>query len=383
MASGGGLSICLVAHPAFGALSGRSGHIGGVATQTSMLARWLASRGHRVGLVTWDEGQADGSRIDGVTVFKTCRADQGWPGLRFVYPRWWSLNAALRRADASVYYHNCAEYETGQVAIWCRAHGRKFVYSAASNADCDAKLPLLDTARDRVLFRYGLRRADRIVVQTETQRVLLRSGFGLDSVVIPIPCSDSGFGDAREPRGRDGRDRVLWVGRLSHEKRPDRLLDVAVACPQIGFDLVGPTDGSPYAKGVVERARTAANVTVHGGVSRQRIDELLDRAVCLCGTSDIEGFPNTFIESCSRGVPVVSTFDPDGIIARHGLGRAAADVGSLVPALRAVVADRALWTSASTRARRYYLDTHRPESVMPRFERLFADVSKAPGSSSS
>ena len=139
-------SICLVAHFAYGVLSGgRTGHVGGVERQTTLLARWLTTRGYRVSMITWDEGQPDDQLIDGIRVIKVCRSDAGLPVLRFVYPRWTSLVRALRKADADVYYQNCGEYVTGQVATWCRRHGRRFVYSIASDPDCDAALDCKST----------------------------------------------------------------------------------------------------------------------------------------------------------------------------------------------------------------------------------------------
>ena len=47
-------------------------------------------------------GPEDGVEIDGVRVFKMCRRDAGLPGLRFLWPRWTSLNTGLRYADADV-----------------------------------------------------------------------------------------------------------------------------------------------------------------------------------------------------------------------------------------------------------------------------------------
>ena len=70
------------------------------------MAKWLAGRGCKVSMLTWDEGQADGEIIDGVKVFKLCRKDDGIKGLRFFWPRWTSLNVAMKRADADIYYQN-------------------------------------------------------------------------------------------------------------------------------------------------------------------------------------------------------------------------------------------------------------------------------------
>src|SRR5262245_37893269 len=105
------LNICIVAHKAYGTLSGGTeGHLGGAERQASIVARWLASRGHRVSLVTWNEGQPDGIEIDGVEVITLCRRTDGFRGFRFFHPRWTSLNRALNRASADIYYQNCAEY---------------------------------------------------------------------------------------------------------------------------------------------------------------------------------------------------------------------------------------------------------------------------------
>jgi len=87
--------------------------MGGVERQTSMMARWLGARGFPVSLLTWHEGRAEEVVIDEVQVIKMCRWDEGIPGLRFLHPQWTSLNRALRRADADVYYQNCAESVAG------------------------------------------------------------------------------------------------------------------------------------------------------------------------------------------------------------------------------------------------------------------------------
>ena len=34
----------------------------------------------------------------------------------------------MNRANADVYYHNCCEAETGEVALWCKSHRKKFVF---------------------------------------------------------------------------------------------------------------------------------------------------------------------------------------------------------------------------------------------------------------
>ncbi|MEP0844843.1 MAG: glycosyltransferase, partial [Phycisphaerae bacterium] len=208
------MRIAIVSHFSYGSLSGRAvGRlVGGVEWQTSLTARWLAARGHDVSMLTWDEGGPAREVIDGVRVIKMCRQDAGLQGLRFFHPRWSSLLRALRAADAEVYYQNCGEYVTGQVAWWCRRNGRAFVYSVASDPDCDPALPEMKTLRERVLYRYGLRHADRLIVQTRRQQEMLRAGFGLESTWIPMPCAGPSDDEYLPPAPPEaGRARVAWV----------------------------------------------------------------------------------------------------------------------------------------------------------------------------
>jgi len=328
-------------------------------------------------MITWDEGQADGVEIDGVRVFKLCRQDAGIPGLRFFRPRWTSLNAAMQRADADVYYQNCGEYVTGQVAMWCRRHGRKFVYSVASDPDCDVRLPQMRSLRERVLYRYGLNRADRVIVQTHKQQEMLLEGFARHSLVIPMPCpgpSETEYA-ACEP-SRNGAQQVLWIGRICEVKRPDRLLDLARLCPDVHFDLVGPAGDSEYASRVCHRARTMKNVTLHGPASRDRVAEFYKRAKLVCCTSDFEGFPNTFLEAWSYGLPIVSTFDPDGLIAGKGLGQVGRTVAELAAGIRTLLASPEPWQRASQACRAHFVANHAIDEAMARFEHVFSEVAR-------
>ncbi|MBI5383778.1 MAG: glycosyltransferase family 4 protein [Verrucomicrobia bacterium] len=374
-----GLSLCIVSHNAYGMMSGAGARfIGGVEWQTSLTARWFAAHGWPVSLLTWDEGGPTEERVDGVRIIKICRQDAGVPGLRFFHPKWTGLARAMRRAAADVYYHNCGECVTGQMAMWCRRHGRAFVFSAASEADCDPTLPELLALRERMLYRHGLKCADRVVVQTQTQHRRMREAFGVESVVIPMPCL--GPADQEFSPPRRSTDRVLWIGRVCPVKRPDRLLELAAACPDLSIDLIGPVSDEAYAQATKRRAEQLPNVTLHGAVPRQRMDEFYRRGAVLCGTSEYEGFPNTFLEAWSHGLPVVSTFDPDGLIAGRKLGAAVKDIADMAVAVKKLLGSTEHYEEASRNARRYYAENHAVETVLPKFAAIFqeAAIEKAP-----
>jgi len=374
-------SICIVAHFAYGAMAGgKGGHVGGVEWQTSLTARWLAERGYAVSLLTWDEGFGPETMIDGVRVIAMCRREAGLPGLRFFTPRWSSLNAAMATANADVYYQNCGEYVTGQVSLWCERHNKGFVYSVASNPDCDPTLPAMHTRRERMLYCYGLRHADSVIVQTRWQKQSLAEGFGVHSCLIPMPApgpDDAEF--VAPPPPVAGQARVLFVGRIVPLKRLEWLLDLAERMPDVQFDVAGaPEETSAYIEGLMARAAGLRNVNVLGRVERGRMAGLYRGAHALVCTSEYEGFPNTFLEAFSHGVPVVSTIDPDGLIAERSMGGVGDSVEGLTQVLRGLLDSPGNWLAASSSARSYYSQNHQLERVLPQFERVFRSAARRP-----
>jgi glycosyltransferase involved in cell wall biosynthesis len=376
------MRICIIAQNAYGSLGGGGArYIGGAERQTSMLAKWLAARGHHVSFVTWDEGQPDGEQIDGVTVWKLCAAKAGLPGLRFFYPRLTSLWCALARADADVYYHNSAEAVTGLVAAWCRRHRRSFIYSVASDVACEKELSMFTRSFERRLYVYGLRNAQSIIVQTDRQQHLLRDSFGLESNVLPMPCAFPVISPKTLPL--DER-RVAWIGRVDSVKRMEWILDVAEALPTYQFDIVAgnyqalQASGTigKYARDLRDRAAGLKNIIWHDSLSPAGVALVLNQSICLCCTSIYEGFPNTFLEAWSQGRPVISSFDPDSLIQRKGLGSFVRSVNQMVTSIEALRSEEDLWRRQSDNCLKYYSSRHFIDMAMPRFELAF-DRAKA------
>ena len=170
---------------------------------------------------------------------------------------------------------------------------------------------------------------------------------------------------------------MLWIGRISREKRFEWLLDVAKKYPDITFDVIGMANHhSEYSSDLIRRSSGIRNVKIHGRIPHAQVFSYYRRSRILCCTSVYEGFPNTFLEAWSCGIPVVSTFDPDGVIAKYGLGWTASSIDEIVDRVNTVMTSPEKWHAASRAALSYYLKHHTMDATMPKFEKLFSDVNK-------
>lgn len=333
--------ICIVGLDSYGMLSGE-GHdskggeryIGGEAIQHVLLARAWRDLGHDVSLIVHDEGQGARRQHQGITAIAAQARSGGIPGLRFFYPRATKLMSALMAADADIYFQSPAGSYTGFTAWFAKSMNRQFIFRVASDSDCEREHGRLQFWRDRKLFNFGLHRANLIAAQTTHQANMLRENHGLESHVINMMV-ESPRRDAPATKDID----VLWVSNFRSLKRPELVLELARQLPDVKFTMAGGPmpNGQTYFDDMRAAASRLPNVTMLGAVRYRDSGALFDRAKIFLNTSSIEGFPNTFLQAWIRGVPVVSFFDPDGLVQRLSLGRVATSLDDMREAIRGLL----------------------------------------------
>jgi len=345
--------------------------IGGESVQQTLLGRALARRGHDVSMVVADYGQRDAAEWEAIRVFNAYRPDAGIPVLRFIHPRWTGMWSALTRADADLYYTSCAGMHVGLVALFCRRFRRRFVFRTASDTDCDGSRLLVRFARDRWLYAYGLRRADAILVQSASQAETLARNYGLAGRVAGMLV------EKVQPAAARDID-VLWVSNIRRVKRPDRILELAEGLPEVKIHMVGgPLPGEETLFSEVNlTAKGKANVSFHGRLSYWDANELYGRARLLVNTSDVEGFPNSYLQAWIRGVPVVTLIDPDRVIEREGLGVAASSAAGIPDAINRLLRDPVAWKAASDRCRAFMSREYGDDKVLSAYLDTFEKVTR-------
>jgi glycosyltransferase involved in cell wall biosynthesis len=365
--------ICFVAPYAWPVLS-RDPNIqvvGGAEVQQCILARLLAADGYRVSMVTYDYGQPAAALVDGVTVYRSFRPNAGVPVLRFLHPRLTAMWRVLREVDADVYYHRSAAMWTAVVAEFARLRGKRSVYAGASDADFLVGGEQISYARDRWLFRHGLARVDRVVVQNPEQLSRLRKNHGRDGLLIPscyVPPETA-------RRASADNEVVLWVGTVHDHKRPEIALDIAERLPQRRFVLIGgPSVGGErfkpgYFESIRNRASRLPNVEFKGFLPLAQVEPWFDRARLLINTSVYEGMPNTFLQAWARGVPTAATVDVGAAVNTvfNDAEQGAAKVESFFT-------DTDLWQRASDDSLAYFERNHSSTQVLARYAHLIEEL---------
>jgi glycosyltransferase involved in cell wall biosynthesis len=305
---------------------------GGAEAQAAFLAGALASAGHEVSLIVSDLRPDDSIPYPAHNAYRT---DAGIPGFRFFHPRLPGAWRALETAGADVYYQRNASMLTGVAALFCRQHGRVFVYGAGSNVDFSFRRANLGNIRDRVMFRMGLKLAHGVVVQNHVQKDHYLRSHG-----NPVRIIANGI-DLAEPVATGSKDLILWIGAIRSVKRPQRFLELAARMPQRKFVLLGgnAVGEESFSKSIVNEAESIPNLTMPGHVSHEVALDYLSRAGVLVNTSVVEGFPNAFLEAWNVGVPVFTLHDVDGLVGKEGVGEVCDDIDHMESAIRSALDD--------------------------------------------
>jgi len=139
---------------------------------------------------------------------------------------------------------------------------------------------------------------------------------------------------------RESLPTLLFVGRLSVEKRVDRIIEAMSASSVLaqGCLLVAGTGPD---EDRLRRLADGAHVEFLANVSRKDLPALYRRADALVLASEYEGFPTVILEALASGCPVVATANPDiETLLEDGRGITVHDPAQLPSALEKAVALR-------------------------------------------
>jgi glycosyltransferase involved in cell wall biosynthesis len=361
--------ICIVGLDDYAMLSGDAafGHVGGESVQHVLLARAWRDLGLDVSIVVYDLGQPRVTTVGGIRAISAFRPDAGLRVVRFAHPRITGLLRAMGEADADVYYQSPAAGWSGITVWFARRFAKRSIIRIASDIDCIPGKQAIRYRRDRWLFDYALRNASLVAAQTLHQQQLLSTHYRIQNEIVNL-AMEVPAAALRAVKDID----ALWVGNLRPIKRPDLVLDLARRLPQYQFALIGGSvpEHKAYFGRIAAEARNLPNLIVAGRIPYEKVGAWFERSRLHINTSDVEGFPNTFLQAWIRSVPVVSFFDPDGLIEHRKLGRKCRGFDEMAAALDGLLRNEVERTEIGARAREFAASAFSAHSIAARYLEL-------------
>lgn len=367
-------SICFIGLDSYPVISNSLGnrYIGGESVQISFLAKAFKELGYKVSVICGDYGQADEEIIDGIRIVKAFNAGPALPVIRFLYRRIYCFMKALKKVNADIYYQSCSGFVTGLVALHCRLFARNkiFIFRIASDADCIPERHISTKTWHRYLYNYGLRNAGIIAAQGIMQQKLLKKNYGLISFPVNMVVEEP-VENITERKVID----LLWVGNIRKVKRPELVIELAKTLPEYRFVMIGgplPSCESYYNE-IKEKAEKLANIDFVGFVPYSKVNAYFEKTKILLNTSEMEGFPNTFLQAWIRKVPVISFFDPDGLIAKKNLGVAPNDIHEMRDSIRRLLVNTTDLEAMGFQCERFARYNYSPKAVAGEYESIIKE----------
>lgn len=232
----------------------------------------------------------------------------------------------------------------------------KLVFFGASDVNfIKGKEGIAGREYNKKLFRKGLEKIAKVVVQNKEQALCLYQNYKKDSITIPniwLP----------KKTNVKSHENVIWVGNFRALKRPEWFLSLANNFPQEQFIIAGyPLDVNLYDNCKLI-ADSISNISFLGPVTFEESEKLFEKAKVLICTSEYEGFPNTFLQAWSRNIPIIATVNPNNLLSQKRLGVLVKNEVELKQSLKDFLNKKDCRTEMKQNISDYFEKNHNPKS---------------------
>ncbi len=217
------------------------------------------------------------------------------------------------------------------IAFWAKLLGIKLVFLGARDNDFEVGNELIRYKHDRMLYRWGIRITSNFILQNKLQEERLRRNYRKKKILcIPNiwlkPVKN-------EKIGIDSKQYALWVGTFNKRKRPEWYIDLSKKLREKKFVMVGGPGNLEFYNQCKSASKLVENMSFLGQQNFWFTNTLFSKAKVFVCTSESEGFPNTFLQAWANNKPIITTFDPSGIVKKEGLGIVVSNMEELANAV--------------------------------------------------
>ena len=337
----------------------KKGLIGGLAIQMRYWAETFVRKGWEVYAPTYNNSRT----YNGIRFFKY----HNIPKVGVVTEYFFALYHLLHIRPDLILLRG-ARRQLGSVATFAKLLGIKVVFLGASDADFKPEQELINDKKSRKIYRTGIRKTNYFVLQNNNQKECLEKNYGEKKCVI-IPNIWPGINKSNAGNIRDID--FLWVGNFRELKRPQWFIQLAEENPQYKFVMVGGgANGSLLYKDCEKRAKRCENMEFLGRTDFDDVNKLFEHTKIYVCTSQIEGFPNTFLQAWSNNIPVVTTFDPSDTVKKNGLGLCVDSYEELNATANALIKNQQKQLEIQQNIAEYFKESHNAHTMYERIMKM-------------
>lgn len=273
------------------------------------MALQLARDGYSVTVLTSDINAGDMPRreIDGSLTVKRLWAFN-FAHIAFIPGLLWQL---LRVRKPTVFHLHLAQAYTPEM-VWLASKLRGVPYVVHFHLDVQPSgtFGFIFSWWKRWIQPRIIKDATRVITLSPDQTRFVHERY--HKPVDQIEFIGNGVGDRFLALGKAKRIfhnplRLIFVGRLSLQKRPERLVEaMALTTSNVTLDIVGDGEDRKKLEALVTRKKIK-NVTFFGRLDGERLLDAYRNADVFVLPSDREGMPLVVLEAMATGLPIVGS----------------------------------------------------------------------------
>jgi glycosyltransferase involved in cell wall biosynthesis len=210
----------------------------------------------------------------------------------------------------------------------------------------------------------------------------IAKGIDTEKIFFVPNVVETQLADNEKQNGQTNKDAVniLFVGRLTEEKRPDRFLSVVsrlmreLPHKKIKAQIVGDGPLMPQVQAQAKELCLSSELELSGQC--EEMASVYSNADLLMLTSDYEGTPNVLLEAMANGIPVIATnvggvpeiiSDERGVLVQP-------DEDELIKAATRLVEDTSLRENMGLNGQAYVRQFHSVENLQSRLFGIYQKV---------
>jgi glycosyltransferase involved in cell wall biosynthesis len=356
--------VCLISLGAYPLLA-ESDHLtqGGAEIQFVLLGKNLRARGFDVHFIVKDTNQNQRETIDGISIHKlSFRYMNGKK--YFLLKDWIEFFGCLFSIDADYYFIKTPRHLLFPLAIFNIVLKKKIIFVGQIDEDvlCD-KVRKKDGLVGYFFYRVGIWQTFFTISQNVNQMKGFIYKFKKRNVLIKNYLS------LKIESSNSIKRYILWVGNNHLKKHPEIFLCLAERFQEFNFIMImSTTPQNPTDHAIKKCAEKLPNLEYKGFVPFSSIAKYFAEAALFIGTSDMEGFPNTYIQAWQTKTPVISLHvDPDSVIQKFKLGRLSGSYEQLCHDLQVLMNDAQLRFALGENCKKYVDAYHHELKVTERY----------------